>query len=189
MTESMDSEIQPAAAGQIKIRIGKTSLVWAGVVLSLVLLYGVAYVGYHRSLLPSSFDEYVQGNGLWRIFGKKEYVVTADSGESILSIPSWEAIVESTELSYTFKGYAMEFEVSENAISGLQLALMDEEPLVIDGPVEVEDVFLETRGAFEYNVALPAHLEDLKIGDFVEMELYRVDGSEWKIDQLIITRG
>lgn len=185
----MEGETRSAVPVQTKIKIGKTFLVWMAVGLSLVLLYGLAYTGYHRSLLPSSFDTYVQGNGLWRLFGKKEYVVTADADDSLLAIPNWEAIVENTELSYTFMGYAMEFEVSGNSISGLQIALMDQEPLVIEGPVEVEKVFMETRRQGFTTVALPSSLDELRQGDFVEVEIYRIDDSNWKIDQLIIARG
>jgi hypothetical protein len=129
----------------------------------------------------------VQSTGIWRIYGEKTYEPVELEEYVKLVDPRIEGVASESIVSYLLEGAAIEFEVLEGALSGLQLRMVTGETLVLPGAYEVESVYTVDCDIYEDckdGVYVPGTLDDLVRGNYVQVELQRVYGENWKIHQL-----
>lgn len=129
---------------RLRLKLSKWTI-FASVLLfiQLIVLYALTYWGYHNSKLPYSFDNFVQSNSLWRIYGVKKYGEVAFN-EDFLVDPRLEGI-EIDQVIREVSGYLAEKKVSgKDGIEHWKLRRVEYPPLDLD--VKFTD---ETK-VFEY---------------------------------------
>ena len=124
------------------------------------LLYGLTYWGYHSSRLPYWFDNFVQGKGIWWIYGKKIYGEEFFN-KNLLVNPDLAFVKKSLAL-FKAEGYVVSIEENADNLK-LELEKFEGEPSSEEVyPDKVKTICIDDECG-------KINLEDIKQGDWIEI--------------------
>jgi len=134
---------------------------WVVVYMVLIGVIGfLLYTGYHSSKLPYWFDNMVQQNGMWKVFGQKEYLMSTDDD------PVWLdarlSMVEKSEYGRKVEGYL----VNNNGTT-VSIGVVDSENVDIPLRPDVQ-IFIKDK-AGQVELCKKCEVTDLVIGDWVDV--------------------